>query len=203
AYKPVVPLVEIDENGAIAPYKLPNPIVEKFNNFRKNIKDKKIHGNLKKSLCVLAGVYVFLTLLILSMSRFETVIQQTSIRLENTYADNGEVPAVGTSVPEEITITSESGLEMKLTLQSKAEYFGYSFEFTNTTDRDLDSFYDEFTGAEYMDKVCAMWITASGENKLMSFVSWDDGIPHTDQPYTVRPNETISGTITLDFRYTD
>lgn len=130
-------------------------------------------------------------------------IQQTSIASENTYADNGEMPAVKTPVPEEITITSESGLEMKLTLQSKAEYFGYSFEFTNTTDRYLDSFYDEFTGAEYMDKVCAMWITASGGNSVMSAVHWDDGIPHTDQPYTVKPNETISGTITLDFRYTD
>lgn len=231
AYKPVVPLAEIDRNGEIIPYKPTNSIIKKFNNICKNIKDKKIIGNFKKSLCVLAGIYVFLILLIFGMSRFETVdntyiynetvvqptsiasentyvydetaVQQTLIRSENTYSGNGEVPAVKTPVPEEITITSESGLEMKLTLQSKAEYFGYSFEFTNTTDRYLDSFYDEFTGAEYMDKVCAMWITASGKNRLMSAVHWDDGIPHTDQPYTVRPNETISGTITLDFRYTD
>lgn len=230
-YKPVVPLAEIGRDGDIAPYKPPNPVVEKFNNTRKKIKDKKIIGNFKKSLCVLAGIYVFLILLIFGMSRFdavdntyiynetvvqktsiaseityvydETAVQQTLMMSENTYLGNEEESAVKITVPEEITITNESGLEMKLTLQSKAEYFAYSFEFTNTTDRDLDSFYDEFTGAEYMDKVYAMWITASGENKLMSFISWEDGIPHTDQPYTVRPNETISGTITLDFRYTD
>ncbi|MBD5141485.1 MAG: hypothetical protein HDT25_08745 [Ruminococcus sp.] len=230
-YKPVMPLAEVDRNGEIIPYKPTNPIIKKFNNIRKNIKDKKIIGNFKKSLCVLAGIYVFLILLILGMSRFETVdntyiynetvvqqtstvqeityvydetaVQQTVIRSETAYSGNGEVPAVKTAVPEEITITSENGLEMKLTIQSKAEYFAYSFEFTNTTDRDLDSFYDEFAGAEYMDKVYAMWITASNGNSIMHFISWEDGIPHTDQPYTVRPNETIYGTITFDFRDKD
>ena len=116
---------------------------------------------------------------------------------ENAAEDSAEL-----SVPQNITVTSENGLELKLTYKEElAELvYGYDYEFTNTTDNDIDRFCDEFTGAEYMDKFYALWVIDSEALEVKAIVYWDDGMPQSTHSYTVKPNETVTGYVILNFR---
>lgn len=109
------------------------------------------------------------------------------------------------TVPNKITVTSDSGLELKLTYKDKqAEWaYGYDFEFTNTTDHDIERFCDEFTGAEYADKFYALWVMDAERLKVTAIVYWDDGVPQSSRSYTVKPGETASGYMVLNFTDTE
>ena len=105
-------------------------------------------------------------------------------------------------VPEEITITSESGLELKLTNcreQITNKIYKYDFEFKNTSNSDIDSFCNEFIGAEYADRFYYLIAIDYATNETLFAEYWSDGIPQLNRVYTVKPGETVSGEIWLDF----
>lgn len=334
AYKPVVPLAEIGRDGAISPYKPPNPIVEKFNNIRKKIKAIKFSKTGKAVLGVLSVAAVFFT--VIGFSWFETTDTYADYKFEKSqkefekrfveqrsaYAkaiaeyhntdseyrciygkDNavmhlignytgdydfayindtgkklyledfselfsgaegmedfklmqiyypsgaeGQIPiyngvfdikkedfslSIGLEyneknikkshliksgeavtgylveneylkgIPAEITIKSDSGLVMKLTnriYQGEYYFYGYDYKFTNTTDHDIDKFYNEFIGEEYADKF--YYLSWYDSNTSFSEY-WEDGIPQSTSSFIVKPNETVEGFIMLDFRDKD
>ena len=333
-YKPVVPLVQVDSNGSIAPYKPPNPIVENFNDIRKKIKTVKLRKTGKTVLSILSVAAVFF--IVIGFSWFETTdtyadykfeksqkefekrfIEQRSAYAEaiaeyhNTDAeyrciygkDNAVIHLIGNyigdydfayindtgkklsledfselfsgaegmedfklmqiyypsgaegripiynglldikkedfnlsigseynkkniekdhliksgeavtgylveneylkGIPAEITIKSDSGLVMKLTnrvYQGEHYFYGYDYEFTNTTDHDIDKFYNEFVGEEYVDK---FYYLSWYDSKKSFNEWWDDGIPQSTSSFIVKPNETVEGFIILDFKDKD
>ncbi|MDE7288448.1 MAG: hypothetical protein K2N71_02950, partial [Oscillospiraceae bacterium] len=109
-------------------------------------------------------------------------------------------------VPEEITITSESGLELKLTNcreEIADKIYKYDFEFKNTSNSDIDSFCNEFMGAEYADIFYYLTATDYATNETLFAEYWSDGIPQLNRVYKINPGETVSGEIWLDFRDRD
>lgn len=110
-----------------------------------------------------------------------------------------------TYIPPKITVKSESGLQMKLTYDSELEknFVNYKFKFTNTSNSDIDSFCNEFTGAEYADKFYYLMAIDYETNETLFAEYWSDGIPQLNRVYTVKPEETVRGEIWLDFRDKD
>lgn len=120
------------------------------------------------------------------------------------------------NVPEEIIITSDSGLELKLTdcRESRAvdNVFRYDFEFKNTSGKDMLYFWNEFAGAEYTDRIYNFTVNyPNGEN---AYIRWNNGsctgyfyhavdehgeVVHVP-PYVYSGN-TVTGFIELNFRY--
>ncbi|MCM1330639.1 MAG: hypothetical protein NC253_14530 [Ruminococcus sp.] len=125
-------------------------------------------------------------------------------------AFTGYLEKISFSVPKEITVKSESGLELKLTYSSEEEdtvhnpyknpIYRYSFKFTNTSDSDIDSFCKEFTGAEYADKFYYLIAADIETNETLFAEYWSDGVPQLNRVYTVKPGETVSGEIWLNFK---
>ena len=199
-YKPVVPLVQVGSNGSIAPYVPSDPVVK---NVRKNVNSKKAFDSIKKSLCVLVGVYLIYLFLIWGARLFgdidnEKIYDDHDHHVETyiytTYVYNEKTP-----VPNEITITSESGLEMHLTFEFKqknSKYYKYKFNIINKTDTDLDNFYEEFVGLEYTDK---FYYLVAHHLGIRECVNWIDGIPEASVSSTITSGEVVSGEIWLDF----
>lgn len=334
AYKPVVPLAEIGRDGVIAPYKPPNPVVEKFKNVRTKIKAVKFGKAGKAVLGALSVFAVFFA--VIGFSWYETTdtyadykyeksqkeFEKNFVEQQSAYAeaiaeyhntdaeyrciygkDNAVMHLVGNyigdydfayindtgeklsledfselfsgaegmedfrlmqiyypsgaegripiyngvldikkedfnlsigleynekniekdhliksgeavtgylveneflkGIPMNITIESDSGLVMELTnriYQGEQYFYGYDFKFTNTTDHDIDKFYNEFIGEEYVDK----FFYLSWYDSYESFSEWwEDGVPQSTSNLIVKPNETIEGFIVLDFRDKD
>lgn len=190
AYKPVVPLVQVDGNGSIAPYKPPNPIAEKLFNRRKTLKTAKV-SKFRKILCISAVIYLFL-LLIGYICWFRTTDTYSKYKEIKEYEKYIEV----TPLPEEITFTNESGIEFKLTYECDVDsnFYRYIFKFTNTTDNVIDNIYKEFEDLEFSDKFYSL---SAG---LYEYVSWDNGVANVYQISPIEPGETVIGEIRLKFR---
>lgn len=189
ACKPVVPLAEIDRNGEIIPYKPQNPIVDKLFHRRKSKKTAKV-SKFRKFLSISASVYL-VVLLIAFIGWFRTTDTYFKYKEIKEYEKYIEV----TPLPEEITITNESGIEFKLTYECDVDsnFYRYIFKFTNTTDDVIDSIYKEFEDLEFSDK---FYFLSAG---LHEYVSWDNGVANVYQISPIEPGETVSGEIRLDF----
>lgn len=191
-YKPVVPLVQVGSDGSIAPYVSSDPVV-------KNVKNKKVFDNVKKSLCALVGIYLVYIFLIWGARLFGDINNESVYYPYETYVYETYVYGNETPIPNDITITSESGLEMQLTFEFKQKnnkYYRYRFEITNTTNKDLDNIYEEFVGLEYTDKFYFLTAHYLG---IRENVTWSDGVPEAASSQPIKPGETVSGEIWLDF----
>lgn len=199
-YKPVVPLVQVDSNGSIAPYVQSVPIVK---NVPQNVKNIKKFNGVKKSVYVLIGIYVAYILLFLGARLFGDVVSEPVYHdwgdSWETYVYETYVYGNGIPVPKDITITSESGLEMKLTLEYKLEnskYYKYRFGIVNTTGKGFDNVYQEFSGLEYTDKFYFL----IDDNDTREQIIWTDGIPDiAEGGRSISFNEFVSGEVWLDF----
>lgn len=199
-YKPVVPLVQVDSNGSIAPYVQSVPVVK---NVPQNVKNIKKFNGVKKSVYVLIGIYVAYILLFLGARLFGDVVSEPVYHdwgdSWETYVYETYVYGNGIPVPKDITITSESGLEMKLTLEYKLEnskYYKYRFEIVNTTGKGFDNVYQEFSGLEYTDKFYFL----IDDNDTREQIIWTDGIPDiAEGGRPISLNEFVSGEVWLDF----
>lgn len=225
AYKPVVPLVQVDSNGSIAPYKPPNPIVEKLFKRWKILKTAKV-SKPRKILCILASVYLII-LLIAFIGWFRTTdiyrsnkqFKEEKKAMEKT-AKYVEYESAALNIPEEITITGESGFELKLTNCIECDednIYKYDFEFKNTLDYDTLYFWNDFVGTEYGNKFKKMVVSyPNGGNATILWIvratpyydGYDgysdisyDGVDEQGRhiPPRVYPNDTLSGEIWLDF----
>lgn len=221
-YKPVAPLAEIGGNGAISPYKPPNPIVEKFNSIRKKIKTIKLNKTGKAALCGLSVAAVFL--LIIGVSWFETIDYQKK-QEQAAYTEAAEevfdtIEAgekvseyLSADIPEKITITGEDSLRLKLSYVKKSDTEGvyiYAFEFTNTTDEAIVYFCNKFIRADYTDRFVNLSVLYPNGKTCLVF--WKNGVPGyvlysgvdenglaTNVPPYVDPNDTVSGNVYIDF----
>lgn len=199
-YKPVVPLVQVGSNGSIAPYVQSVPIVK---NVPQNVKNIKKFNGVKKSVYVLIGIYVAYILLFLGARLFGDVVSEPVYHdwgdSWETYVYETYVYGNGIPVPKDITITSESGLEMKLTLEYKLEnskYYKYRFGIVNTTGKGFDNVYQEFSGLEYTDKFYFL----IDDNDTREQIIWTDGIPDiAEGGRSISLNEFVSGEVWLDF----
>lgn len=198
SHYPVKVVQKTNRDGEIIIYARHNTVEE----ILKKIKPSPIlqHLNMGKIFCVLA----FTAILIYtgkswydSLNGHDPYPEHSENAAEESLPDSAEL-----SIPQNITVTSENGLELKLTYKEElAELvYGYDYEFTNTTDHDIDRFCDEFTGAEYMDKFYALWVIDSEALEVKAIVYWDDGMPQSTHSYTVKPNETVTGYVILNFR---
>lgn len=198
-YKPVVPLVQIDGNGSIAPYVSSAPVVKKVPQ-----KNKKNFNGVKKSICVLVGIY-FVYLFFIWVARLSGELNNEHVYYPyETYVHETYVYGNGIPVPEDITITSESGLEMKLFLEYKLKnrkYYKYRFEIINTTDKEIDNIFKEFAGLEYTDKFYYMTYHNNYVYWVDESVYWNDGIPDIadSSGSTVISGGSVSGEAWLDF----
>lgn len=154
-YKPVVPLVQVDSNGSIAPYVQSVPVVK---NVPQNVKKIKKFNGVKKSVYALISIYVAYILLFLGARLFGDVVSEPVYHdwgdSWETYVYETYVYGNGIPVPKDITITSENGLEMKLTLEYKLEnskYYKYRFGIVNTTGKGFDNVYQEFSGFDFVN----------------------------------------------------
>lgn len=196
-HKPVKVMKKFNKDGEIILYAKRNPIAKAAEIIHK-LKGKKLSGTFIKALRISVIVLVPIFAMISGKIELESYnkpvpdIQPTVQAEKNTEA----------SIPQKITVTSESGLELKLTIKDEqAELvYGYDYEFTNTTDHDIDRFCDEFTGAEYMDKFYALWVFDSESPEVKAIEYWDDSIPQSTRSYPVKPNETVTGYVVLNFR---
>lgn len=199
-YKSVVPLVQVDSNGSIAPYVQSVPVVK---NVPQNVKNIKKFNGVKKSVYVLIGIYVAYILLFLGARLFGDVVSEPVYHdwgdSWETYVYETYVYGNGIPVPKDITITSESGLEMKLTLEYKLEnskYYKYRFGIVNTTGKGFDNVYQEFSGLEYTDKFYFL----IDDNDTREQIIWTDGIPDiAEGGRPISLNEFVSGEVWLDF----
>lgn len=199
-YKPVVPLVRVGSNGSIAPYVQSVPVVK---NVPQNVKNIKKFNGVKKSVYVLIGIYVAYILLFLGARLFGDVVSEPVYHdwgdSWETYVYETYVYGNGIPVPKDITITSESGLEMKLTLEYKLEnskYYKYRFGIVNTTGKGFDNVYQEFSGLEYTDKFYFL----IDDNDTREQIIWTDGIPDiAEGGRSISFNEFVSGEVWLDF----
>lgn len=192
-YEPVMPLAEIGRDGAIAPYKPPNPVVKKLFHRRKKQKTVKV-SRFRKFLCISASVY-FAFLVIAFISWFRTTDTYYKYEEIEEYKKYIEV----TPLPEEITITNESGIEFKLEYECDVDsnFYMYTFKFTNTTDDVVDNIYKEFEALEFSDKF--FFLSAVNSDGLCEDVSWDNGIANVRKTSEIKPGETVTGVIRLDF----
>lgn len=189
-----------NSDGEIILYAKRNTVAEIF----KKIKQIPIlqHLNMGKIFCVLA----FTAILIYTGKSWYNGLNASKPSIYPPFPENvaeESLPdSAKLSIHKNITVTSENGLELKLTYKEElAELvYDYDYEFTNTTDHDIDRFCDEFTGAEYMDKFYALWVIDSEALEVKAIVYWDDGMPQSTHSYTVKPNETVTGYVILNFR---
>lgn len=199
-YKPVVPLVQVDSNGSIAPYVQSVPVVK---NVPQNVKKIKKFNGVKKSVYALISIYVAYILLFLGARLFGDVVSEPVYHdwgdSWETYVYETYVYGNGIPVPKDITITSENGLEMKLTLEYKLEnskYYKYRFGIVNTTGKGFDNVYQEFSGLEYTDKFYFL----IDDNDTREQIIWTDGIPDiAEGGRPISLNEFVSGEVWLDF----
>lgn len=188
AYKPVVPLAEIDRGGAISPYKPPNPIVEKFNNIRKKIKAVRLSKIGKAFLRFIFVAVIFL--ITFGVSWFETTdiyeaYQQKKIdeEHEKTYAGQAAYSEAFDEISEAdhecSYIYGRDGAVMTLLKRNDGEdwggYWEYKFTFENETGKELYDFTELFAGAEGMEQFGEMYVNyprnASGRILII------DGVP--------------------------
>lgn len=200
-YKPVVPLVRVGSDGSIAPYVSSDPVVK---NVPQNVKNKKVLNGVKKSLCVLIGIYFVYLFLFLGARLSGEVNNEHTYYPYETYVHETYVYGNGIPVPEDITITSESGLEMKLTLEYKLiniKYYKYRFKIINTTDKEFDNIFKEFAGLEYTDKFYFLTCHYNNREHVYWDVYWNDGIPDIADGSngTVISGGSVSGEAWLDF----
>lgn len=201
-HKPVKVTKKINNNGEIILYAKRNTVAEIFNKIKQSPIFK--HFNFGNIVCMLA----FAAILLFTGKSWYDKLNAPDPFINPPFPEVSENTAEEPhtlTVPNKITVTNDSGLELKLTYKDKqAEWaYGYNFEFTNTYDHDIDRFCDEFTGAEYSDKFYALWVIDTEELEVKAIEYWDDGIPQSSRSYTVKPGETVSGYMVLNFSDTE
>lgn len=202
-HKPVKVTKKTDSDGEIILYAKRDTAAEIFKKIRQNPIQKRF--NFGKMVCALA----FAAILIYTGKSWYDGLNGPDPFINPPFPEYSENAAEETlpanseiSIPNKITVTSENGLELKLTYKDRqAEWaYGYDFEFTNTTEHDIDRFCDEFIGAEYADKFYALWVINAEELEVKAIEYWDNGIPQSTNSYTVKPNETVTGYVVLNFK---
>lgn len=193
-YKPVKITKKPNKDGEIILYAKRNTAAEILKKIKQSPLMKRL--NFGKIVCTLA----FAAILIYMGKSWYDGLNDLDPYINPPFPEVSENTA-----PDKITVTSDSGLELKLTYKDKqAEWaYGYNFEFTNTSDHNIDRFCDEFTGAEYSDKFYALWVIDAEELEVKAIEYWDDGIPQSSRSYTVKPGETASGYVILNFSDTE
>lgn len=190
AYKPVVPLAEIGKDGAISPYKPPNPIVVKFNGIRKKIKTIKLGKTGKTVLCVLSVAAVFL--LIIGVSWFETTDIYINYQNKKNQKLYEKRAAAYSEAAEEVFdantdysyIYGKDGAVMKLALLNDSERT-YSFTFENKTGETLYDFTELFAGAKGMGKFNKM--SVSYPSGARGYIPILDGVPDIESEELLLP----------------
>ena len=208
-YKPVVPLVQVDSNGSIAPYKPPNPIADKLFKRWKILKNAKV-SKLRKILCVLASIYLII-LLIAFISWFRTTdIYRSNKQLKEVEKELKETEksiewdSSVLGVPEEINFKSESGIEMQLTFvykMSDIRYYRYSFNMKNTTDSDIYSFWEDLAPPQYANYRLHYMIANWSRYETVT-IEWQDGTPvilNKDGECCLKSGENVEGDIWIYF----
>lgn len=218
AYKPVVPLAEIGRGGAISPYKPPNPIVQKLGNVRKNLiaKQRKVLSKTGKwRLIGFTSALLLLAVIIgISWADYDANIQSAEIVVTEPtiYA----VESRSVSMPEDVIITGESGLEMKLSNGTEREVlsttkngdvigtesieYEFEYEFTNTTDQDIARFWDDFTNYDILE--LSVYSVGDGNANYRSEYLWMTsvgGVMRAERDCIVHAGETATGVVSIEY----
>lgn len=110
---------------------------------------------------------------------------------------------IDASIPKEITVTSESGLEMQLAFdyrEKESKFYRYSFELKNTTDSDIYRFWEELAPEKSSYKFYLM--IADYSSSETEHVQWRDGMPELlgqDGECCLKSGERVKGGIWLYF----